>query len=665
MSRLVFGISLGLFAGLAAAEDLDASLSSLDGLLFDEIPVVVTPAKVAQPRVEVSSTLSVLDGEFIRRSNVQYVEDLLFFVPGFFVGPYSNSYDKIAVFHGTELDRYRRIQVLVNGRSVYSSAYARVDWSALSVNVEDIDRIEVNRGPNASSYGANSFLAVINIITRSPVETLGTSVNISHGTGQYSTDGFDTRVYAQHSGINDNWSYRVSGSKGTVAGYEQDFDGNERDDGHQRSTGNVYIVYEDVKQTIDFDFGVTQLDATVGTINTTGVSYGDQDPELDYQRQHFKTAWEGATSSNHTLKAQYYYEKSDQKENHEIGVSGALLNYLFNQSVNAGSTYYGDLVVDLKETRHDVELQSTWTPNSDYRFVNTVSYRQDEVYSKTYFNGSYTEELLRASSNVSYRALDPVIVNTGVMWEDSKLTGEYVSPQVGATFKLTEQAALRANVSKAYRTPDLYDQQAQWSYVFNGIRSTPANASGEDAEKITSYEVGYFQHIPHLGLTYDLSFYREELTDLVPSTKKYEDAVSEGGISRGYTFDAVIEGVELEADWRGSTGAIVRATAAYQKTNTDEDKLLVTVAPLVATLFVSAPINERIWFNNSYIYGRDMAEYDFKLLNTWLTYKVSNSDSDFTAGVGTSRRLDENPYIRKNNISDGRTTYYVFANLSF
>ncbi|MFD1238544.1 TonB-dependent receptor plug domain-containing protein, partial [Latilactobacillus sakei subsp. carnosus] len=279
-------------------------------------------------------------------------------------------------------------------------------------------------------------------------------------------------------------------------------------------------------------------------------------------------------------------------------------------------------------------------PNHDYRFVNTLSYRQDEVYSKTYFNGGYTEELLRASSNLSYRALDPLIINGGVMWEHSKLTGEYVSPQLGATLKLTPQASIRANVSKAYRTPDLYDQQAQWSYVFNGIRSIPANASGEEAEEITSYEIGYFQHVPRLGLTYDLSFYREELRKLVPSTKKYEDAVADGSLSRGYTYDADIEGVEFEVDWRHSNGAMVRATAAYQDTQTEEEKLLVTVAPLVTTLFISAPLHENIWFNTSYIYGEDMAEYDYKLLNTWLAYKVSNEKIDFSAGLGGSKRLD-------------------------
>ncbi|WP_418138715.1 TonB-dependent receptor plug domain-containing protein [Marinomonas sp. RS-M-Aa-14] len=88
---------------------------------IDSIPVVVTPSKMPQPRVDVSSSLSVLDGEFIRRVNMQYVEDLLQFVPGFSVVPYKTSSQKVASYHGTQLDQYRRIQVLVNGRSVYST----------------------------------------------------------------------------------------------------------------------------------------------------------------------------------------------------------------------------------------------------------------------------------------------------------------------------------------------------------------------------------------------------------------------------------------------------------------------------------------------------------------------------------------------------------------
>ncbi|SBS26548.1 Colicin I receptor precursor [Marinomonas aquimarina] len=660
MIRFVTTALVSSYVGLAAADTYRDSLASLDNLVYGDIPAVVTPARVAQPRVEVSSTLSVLSGEFIRRSNVQYVEDLLFYVPGFFVGPYWNSYRKVVAYHGTELDRFRRIQVLVNGRSVYSSVYARVDWPSLALNIEDVERVEVNRGPNASSYGSNSFLAVINIITRSPMDTLGSDVYVT------SDDQGNRRVYGQYSGLSENWSYRASASRGTVDGYEFKGDGEPRNDGHIQTSGNMFLVYEDQDQKVDIDIGATNLDADVEFYEVPGVSYGGTRPKLERDREHIKVGWELEQSPRHTLKAQYYYDNSERIEDHDVDVYGQVLNELFAQSLPDAEIYEGHLVSDLDEQRHDIELQSIWTPSTDYRLVNTVSYRQDKVHSKTYFAGKYKEELVRASSNLSYRVWDPLIINAGVMYEHSKMTGDYSSPQLGATYKLTEQSSLRANVSQAYRVPDLYDQKASWSYVFNGERSIPAIATGVPAEKITSYEVGYYQNIPTLGLSFDVSAYREELSDLVGSNKKYVDALEEGGLLTPETgLSATIEGVEAELDWRSAKDILVRATIAYQDTQSENDDILESVAPFVTTLFVSTPLNDSFSINTRYIYGKEVATYDYEALGLWLTYRVVAGPTTLTAGIGANARLDNEPYIRVNNVTEKKTSYFMFANVSF
>ncbi|MBJ7550670.1 TonB-dependent receptor plug domain-containing protein [Marinomonas ostreistagni] len=660
MFRVMSGAMLLTCAGLVSAEDYAQLENSLDSLLDYEIPAVVTPARVEQPRVEVSSTLSVLTGDFIRRSNVQYVEDLLSYVPGFFVGPYWNSYRKVVAYHGTELDRFRRIQVLVNGRSVYSSAYARVDWSSLALSVEDIERVEVNRGPNASSYGSNSFLAVVNIITRSPVDTIGSDIS-------YTTDDQgNRRVYAQHSGLKDHWSYRVSAAQGTVDGYDLKGDGDPRNDGHTQSSGNMLFVYQDEAQTFDIDIGASHLNADVEFYEIPGVSYGETTPYLIQDREHIKVGWEVDQSPTHTVKLQYYYDRSQQTEIHEIDVYGQVLNVLFAQDLPASEIYSGELVADLDEYRHDIEIQSVWTPDNDVRVVNSASYRQDHVYSKTYFNGDYTEELLRAASNLSYRAWDPIIVNAGLMLEHSKLTGSYTSPQLGLTYKVSEQSSLRMNVSEAYRTPDLLDEKAEWSYIFNGIRSIPAYAQGTAAEKITSYELGWFHNVPSLGMSYDISLYSEHLKNLVASGKKYEDAIEDGGVlTSDESYTATIEGVEVELDWRTVNNALFRATLAYQDTQTDSEKLKETVTPLIATLFASLPLNDTLYLNSRYIYGKEMATYDHEFLSLWLSHRVDTDEISLSTGLGGTVRLDNNPYIRVNNVLTDKTTLFMFANLSF
>lgn len=84
-------------------------------------------------------------------------------------------------YHGTSPGQARRLQVLIDGRSVYRAGFAQVSWSDLPVAIEDIQRIEVFRGPNTVSYGANALLGVINIITLSAKDTHGTLLKTNLG----------------------------------------------------------------------------------------------------------------------------------------------------------------------------------------------------------------------------------------------------------------------------------------------------------------------------------------------------------------------------------------------------------------------------------------------------------------------------------------------------
>jgi len=73
-------------------------------------------------------------------------------------------------------ERARRMQVLVDGRPVYGPATGGVRWMELPLDISDVERIEVIRGPNAAAYGANSFLGAINIVTQHPSEAKGTQL---------------------------------------------------------------------------------------------------------------------------------------------------------------------------------------------------------------------------------------------------------------------------------------------------------------------------------------------------------------------------------------------------------------------------------------------------------------------------------------------------------
>ncbi len=667
MTRWVFKVSCLLLSLTVQAkeesvfsQDLLSDLGEYDGF-SNTIPVVITPSKIPQARVDVSSTLSVLDGDFIRRINMQYVEDLLQFVPGFAVIPYHSSSQKIVSYHGTEFDHYRRIQVLVNGRSVYSAGLARVEWATLPLNIEDVSRVEVNRGPNAASYGINSFFAVVNIITRSPLETLGNSVSAYSGArGEY-------RLYGQHSGLNGDWSYRASASTNSVSGFDEDASGNERHDGHKAEMGNVFIQRETATSFFDLDIGASYVKDNVEPSYYSSGSYDTNNPVEIIDREHIKIGYSQQVSANHELKVQYYYDQSDSNEQHDVVLSNSFYNLLFNASVSGD--VYDSYDVDLLEERHDIELQSTWRASDELRLISAAGYRWDSATSEHYLSGKASDEIFRLSSNIEYRVDNSWVINAGAMLEHSEISDTFLSPKLGVTYKLSEQESVRFNVSKAVRTPDLSDQYFNWHYVLsNGESSTTTYAkNGEEEEKITSYELGYYHYWPSQALSMDIKLYHDEVQDMVLSRKKFTAiGSSDASIEEGVTEDVDINGVEVEFDWRFESGVMTRFTYAYQDTQTENNKLLKTTTPIMMSFFYSMPLTEKWFYQGYYLYANKLGGNDYKLFNTWLSYNVSlGGYSKATFGVGVEARLDDNALVSMHNNLAEDAFGYIFTNVTF
>ncbi len=149
---LVFLASAAQVVGCTAAR---ADLSEADFL--DELPVVLSVSRLSQPVSDAPAAVTVIDQDMIRASGFRDIPDLLRLVPGFSVA-YTRDNTWAAGYHGLGDAYSRRFQVLVDGRSIYSPHYGAVNWTDLPLAIDDIERIEVVRGPNAAVYGANAFV---------------------------------------------------------------------------------------------------------------------------------------------------------------------------------------------------------------------------------------------------------------------------------------------------------------------------------------------------------------------------------------------------------------------------------------------------------------------------------------------------------------------------
>src|ERR1700730_14859374 len=148
---------------------VDLTGRSMEDLMNIEVTSVT---KGVQKMSQVAAAVFVIGQEDIRRSGATSIPDLLRMVPGLDVAQINANTWAISA-RGFNSEFANKLLVLVDGRAVYTPTFAEVFWDTLDVPLEDIDRIEVIRGPGGTVWGNNAVNGVINIITKKAQETLG------------------------------------------------------------------------------------------------------------------------------------------------------------------------------------------------------------------------------------------------------------------------------------------------------------------------------------------------------------------------------------------------------------------------------------------------------------------------------------------------------------
>ena len=170
-------VSILSFAFCAVAQEQKA-LPALKQLSLEQlIDVEVTSVSKKEQRVaDTAAAIFVITQEDIRRSGVTTIPEALRFAPGVTVSRIDGNSWAIGI-RGFGSGLSRSVLVLIDGRSVYTPLFAGVFWEAQDTLLEDIDRIEVIRGPGGTIWGANAVNGVVNIITKSASRDSGTIGN--------------------------------------------------------------------------------------------------------------------------------------------------------------------------------------------------------------------------------------------------------------------------------------------------------------------------------------------------------------------------------------------------------------------------------------------------------------------------------------------------------
>lgn len=565
---------MALLLGGALAWPGRAPAAVTEADFLDELPVVLSVSRLSQPVSEAPAAVTVIDREMIRASGFRDIPDLLRLVPGFSVA-YTRDNTWAVGYHGMGDAFSRRLQVLVDGRSIYSPHFGAVYWSDLPLSIDDIERIEVVRGPNAAVHGANAFAAVINIITKAAAQVQGSSVSLQ--AGEQSMRGLTVR----RGGGDASLRYRLTVSAREHDRFERNVDFKaEADNGQYFEAGKTYFVNGrmDWQLTPDSDamaqFGVSQGDWQAGRslIDQSDARRLLEPPEQDSRALYLQLAYHKVESARREWKLQAYYARNR--------FDADLLLDL--KDTNAP---FGVLLLNqyLMQTRSNIELQvnEQWTPS--LRGVWGGELRQETVSGPHYYNTAKTRrgELARVFGNLEWGAHERVLLHAGAMLEHHYFTGTDISPRLAASFTLAPGHIVRTGISRAYRSPTFFEELGNQVYQLESggvldLFTVPSD--GLAPERVVSREIAYVGRWRPARLEFDVRLFDDRIDDFIGYERDDYDT-TDGllpGRAREFKYSnigkATSRGGELQLRWRPADRLDVSAHYArvFLDTNTTE-----------------------------------------------------------------------------------------------
>jgi iron complex outermembrane receptor protein len=498
--------ALALFAIYYSGASSAAEVSSeLD--YYQELPVVLTASRLNQPLSEAPNAMTVIDRKMIAASGFRSIPDLFKLVPGMYVSYYTGNHPFVA-YHGSPDQYARSMQVMVDGRSIYLPPLSMVDWTTLPVTVDDIERIEVIRGPTAASHGANSTQGVLNLITRGASGVEGATLSVRRG------DKGVNDVIARFGNRGETLDYRMTLANLSDYGYDHlssppgnqsipvamaaGLFNNSFDNNLSRMLNYRADYHPNARDNFDLQFGYNY------NVKNVGWTDSPENPVHDlYSNSGFvQLGWTHLLDADSELRVRYYHIRHDQHE----GFASVLVPQPILQAVNTA--------------RDEIELQHTLTLGPANRLVYGTGYRHDQV------NGQHSSLMPFAPARTvdfrtrewrifghhEWRLTPSLLLNTGGMFEHDRRGNEKLSPRIALNYHLTPQHTLRTGVSMAYRTPALMESNFPAIQPGELFVLSATASPGLQPERLISREIGYIGELPEMKASLDLRLFSDLLT---------------------------------------------------------------------------------------------------------------------------------------------------------
>jgi iron complex outermembrane receptor protein len=453
---------------------------------------VTTASKEPEQVWRTPAAIYVLTQEDIRRSGATSIPEVLRLVPGVEVARIDSDHWAVGI-RGFGGEFSKSLLVLIDGRSVYSPLFAGVYWQLQDTVLEDIDRIEVIRGPGGTIWGANAVNGVINIITKSTKDTHGVLVSTSGGNldqgiadvrvGGTNGKGFDYRVYGrgfirgpEFHPANDqsNFDHWKTGQ----LGFRTDWNLNSRD---------TLTMQGDMYEGLDGERVAISLYSPPSRLVIDGPH--------DVGGGNILGRWRREFSKDSDMQIQGYYDRTSRYS---------------PQLDEIRDTFDIDLLyhVTLKD-RHNVlmGIGGRWSPDSIVQKFATLDFKPHKETDSIY-SGFLQDQIAIVP--------DKVALTLGSKFEYNNYSGFEIQPNVRLLWTPTQHQSFWAAVTRAVRTPSRLDQDLQLTDFLAANPPTFLRVLGSknfSSEQLLGFEAGY-RTLVASTLYVDVAFFQNEYNDL-------------------------------------------------------------------------------------------------------------------------------------------------------
>ncbi len=572
----------------------DADNQYLDMNLDQLMQVTITSAaKKPQALSDVAAAVFVISQEDIRRSGVTSIPEALAMAPGLQVAQISASKWSVSS-RGFGGYTSNKLLVMLDGRSVYTPAYSGTFWDMQNTLLEDIDRIEVIRGPGGTIWGANAVNGVINIITKRAQDTQGALVRASVGNQEKSSTGTRYGGKIGESAFGRLYVTTSDYANNVLADNNQD-----ANDGWQNFQGGF------------------RMDGQVGSKNEwtlQGDLFKNDGDQIVFPYWVDRPPYRTANSSGYTATGNNLIGKWQHKL-----TGGDLLTFnAYYDANNREESYYEQTftTIDLNlqyETR--LGSRNSLTLGTEYRQIDGDFVQTYQVDIPDQSNALYSAFLQDEISLVT----DRLWLTLGTKYEHNDFTGNEWQPSARLLWKPEVDHSLWTAVARAVRTPSMIECTGAVTVAafpmpptFNTLKSSLRGNAEFGSESLVAYEAGYrWQARKNLSL--DVAVYYNDYDDLyttVPSSNPYSFDQDFANAREGHG-----DGVEVAVNWKTNPWLSLIFTYSWQELELKN----ADVSVVTGTLLGEDPVSSAIPKNQASVRSAiDFAEH--WQFNCWLRY---------------------------------------------